>query len=79
MTSPRRQTARTMRCAAIPDDKLGRVIVSSRIRLARNLADAPFPGWAMPDQLKAVFDRVADATDEAGEEAGLNLKYATVE
>ncbi len=79
MTLPRRPSDRAMRRAAIPDAKLGRVVVSSRIRLARNLADAPFPGWATSDQLKAVFDRVVDATDEAGEEAALNLKYATVE
>ena len=79
MTLPRRQSARASRRAAIPDEKLGRVVVSSRIRLARNLADAPFPDWASPDQLKAIFERVVDATDEAGEEAGLNLKYATVE
>jgi protein arginine kinase len=79
MTLPRRPSARASRRAAIPDEKLGRVVVSSRIRLARNLADAPFPDWAPPEQLKAVFERVVDAVGEAGEEVGMNLKYATVE
>jgi protein arginine kinase len=79
MTLPRRPSARASRRAAIPDEKLGRVVVSSRIRLARNLADAPFPDWAPPEQLKAVFERVVDAVGEVGEEVGMNLKYATVE
>ena len=79
MTLPRRQSARASRRAAIPDEKLGRVVVSSRIRLARNLADAPFPDWAPPEQLKAVFERVVSVVGDAGEEVGMNLKYATVE
>ena len=79
MTLPRRQSARGSRRAAIPDEKLGRVVVSSRIRLARNLADAPFPDWAPPEQLKAIFERVVSVVGDAGEEVGMNLKYATVE
>ena len=39
----------------------GLVAVSSRIRLARNLADFPFPPAAAPEQLTAVRDLVAEA------------------
>jgi len=34
------------------------VVVSSRIRLARNLADAPFPGKASPDDRRRVLERI---------------------
>jgi protein arginine kinase len=37
------------------------VVLSSRIRLARNLKNAPFPGQARPADLKPVLDAVSDA------------------
>lgn len=37
------------------------VVISSRIRLARNLCDVPFPGWASDDQLSEVVRRVFEA------------------
>ncbi len=66
------------RPAPLPDDKLGRVVVSSRIRLARNLADAPFPDWATPEQLDAILERVVEAVTDAGDNVGMNLKYGLV-
>ena len=38
----------------------GGVAISSRIRLARNLAEFPFPPAAAPEQLTAIRDLVAD-------------------
>ncbi len=34
------------------------IVVSSRVRLARNLADTPFPGWAEPEVRNRVRDRL---------------------
>lgn len=34
------------------------VVITSRIRLARNLRDAPFPGWAMREQRKEILDTI---------------------
>ncbi len=39
------------------------VVVSSRIRLARNLADAPFPGKASADDRRRVLERVFPALE----------------
>jgi protein arginine kinase len=42
------------------------IVMSSRIRLARNLAKYPFPHWAMADQLEAVisdFEQACKRTD----------------
>jgi len=33
-------------------------VISTRVRLARNLADTPFPGWAQEPVRQAVWDRV---------------------
>ena len=38
------------------------VVISTRVRLARNLADMPFPNRMTPDQKAAVERRVRDAT-----------------
>ncbi|PIQ82230.1 MAG: protein arginine kinase [Candidatus Omnitrophica bacterium CG11_big_fil_rev_8_21_14_0_20_64_10] len=37
------------------------IVLSSRIRLARNLADQPFPEWAAPAQRRAVLETVEAA------------------
>ncbi|MCS6771164.1 MAG: protein arginine kinase [Kiritimatiellae bacterium] len=34
-------------------------VVSSRIRLARNVRDAAFPGWAGPDECERLWNRIA--------------------
>ncbi len=73
MTLPSRRRAGARRRAELPDEKLGTVVVSSRIRLARNLADAPFPDWAPQDRLAEVFDRVSAAALEAGRDIGVPL------
>lgn len=38
----------------------GPVVLSSRIRLARNLADMPFPGWASESQRREVLTKCLD-------------------
>ena len=47
-----------------PDDG-GEVAICSRIRLARNLADFPFPPAAAPEQLTAIRDLVADTVQRS--------------
>ena len=41
------------------------VAISSRIRLARNLAEFPFPSAAAPEQLTAIRDLVADTVQRS--------------
>ena len=41
------------------------IAISSRIRLARNLADFPFPAAASPEQLDAIRELVAPAVAES--------------
>jgi protein arginine kinase len=64
---------RVMGCIVIVDDLIKRpgpwlsmnndsgIVISSRVRLARNLMHAPFPGWSSEKDTKAVYDRVRDA------------------
>lgn len=40
------------------------IVLSTRIRLARNLRDIPFPAWAKPDQRKLVRDQCLDACQQ---------------
>jgi protein arginine kinase len=37
------------------------VVISSRIRLARNIHGVAFPGWAGGDECKRIYDRLCDA------------------
>ena len=39
------------------------VVLSTRIRLARNLEGLPFPGWAKPPQRKETADRCVSALE----------------
>ena len=41
------------------------IVISSRVRLARNLRDCFFPGWAPEDERVRVWHRVHDAIDGA--------------
>lgn len=41
-------------------------VISSRVRLARNLKDAAFPGWAGQDERERIYRRLADAIRETG-------------
>ena len=77
MTLPRRKPSPSRRRASREED-LGQIVVSSRIRLARNLADAPFPEWATPDERERIFSRVVPAAIEAGADVGMALKFARV-
>jgi protein arginine kinase len=43
----------------------GPIVLSTRIRLARNLRDFPFPGWAKEAQRREIFTRCAQAAQEA--------------
>ncbi len=42
----------------------GPIVLSTRIRLARNLRDFPFPGWAKESQRRDIFARCAEAARE---------------
>ncbi len=53
------------------------IVVSSRVRLARNLEGAPFPGWAKKAQRAAVLDRVLPVVEglpEMGEAYSLSCQ-----
>jgi len=41
------------------------IVLMTRIRLARNLAATPFPGWAKPGQREEIFDRCRTAVSNA--------------
>ncbi len=43
----------------------GPIVLSTRVRLARNLRSFPFPGWAKEAQRRDIFARCANATTEA--------------
>lgn len=49
------------------------IVVSSRIRLARNLMDIPFPPRASADKLQDVFDTVKDAIGSDGSFKGVEI------
>ena len=53
----------------------GGIVVSSRVRLARNLADMPFPSRMSEETLKNLTDRVKTAVRESEEEFGFSLKF----
>jgi len=48
------------------EGEAGDVVISSRIRLARNLKGFPFPGHAGKDQLEQVVKRVSEAVGRTG-------------
>ncbi len=43
----------------------GPIVLSTRIRLARNLRDFPFPGWAKEAQRREIFTRCVEAAHAA--------------
>lgn len=45
--------------------KASPIVISSRIRLARNLSDYPFPGWAKSSQKKDVLKRCKEVIEES--------------
>ncbi len=52
---------------AVPDGSDAGIVVSSRIRLARNVRDAAFPGWAGDDETMRLFRRLRDAVRSVSE------------
>lgn len=42
------------------------IVVSSRIRLARNVRNAPFPGWAKRAERQAALERIRPAVESLG-------------
>lgn len=42
------------------------VVITSRIRLARNLRDVPFPGWAMKAERKDILETILPEVTELG-------------
>ena len=56
------------------------IVVSSRVRLARNLAGAPFPGWAKKAERTAVLERIrptVEALPEMGDAYSLSCQDLT--
>lgn len=51
------------------------IVVSSRVRLARNLADLPFPRRMTSEMMKELTERVKKAVDEISAELELDLKF----
>lgn len=51
------------------------IVVSSRIRLARNLSDLPFPRRMTFGMLRDLCERVKSAVEEISESLGLNLRF----
>lgn len=51
------------------------IVVSSRVRLARNLADMPFPRRMTYSMLNELNQKVKSAVDEISGVLGLNLKF----
>ena len=51
------------------------IVVSSRIRLARNLSDLPFPRRMTVSQLRDLCERVKNAAYEISEPLGLKLRF----
>lgn len=45
----------------------GPIVLSTRIRLARNLRDFPFPGWAKEAQRREIFTRCVEAASGASQ------------
>lgn len=58
-----KKPAEWMRSAG-PDHE---IVMTSRIRLARNLVDHPFPGWARKEERLALMEEVKPVVEELGE------------
>ena len=48
----------------------GDIVMTSRVRLARNLGTFPFPGWAKPDKRQLVLETIKPAVDDLTEMKG---------
>lgn len=49
----------------------GKIVLSTRVRLARNFANAKFPQWASPQEREDTFRTAAAAVDAAAKDIGL--------
>lgn len=54
------------------------VVLSSRIRLARNLSDLPFPNVANPEQKAELVARVEEAIPELSEQSGVAWQMISI-
>lgn len=61
------------------DGKQGDVVVSSRIRLARNLRDYPFPNKASLEQMEEIAHKVRKALDESNSTLAGTLSFISME
>ena len=48
----------------------GEIVISSRVRLARNLRNISFPGWAVEEDRIEILNRVKPAVEELKEMNG---------
>ena len=74
MTLPRRTTSLRRKAASAEITDFGTVVLSSRVRLARNIAGEHFPDWSSPQALKRVFVRASKAALAAGHDLGIELE-----
>ena len=58
---------------------VGTIVLSSRIRLARNLAGFPFPDWSTEDKRQAIFNKLEPAIEKAGRLSGTPLSSFSLE
>ena len=49
------------------DGPHSQIVVSSRVRLARNLRDHSFPGWAKKAERLQILDKIKPAVEQLGE------------
>ncbi len=64
-----------MACWYKDADKQNKIIVSSRVRLARNIADLPFPRRMTADMFAELKARVKNAIEQIAAECVITLKY----
>lgn len=76
--SPRISKRRAPLLQEIDMHPLGTVVISSRIRLARNIVGEHFPDWCSSDSLKKLFVRNSKAAIAAGRDIGIGLDAFTV-
>lgn len=74
MTLPRGKVIRSVKSKAGSKKELGSVVLSSRIRLARNVDGEHFPDWCSPSALKKNFVRIAKAAIAAGQDINTDLE-----
>lgn len=56
-------------------DNTNGIVVSSRIRLARNLTDFPFPRWMSPEMFEELKSKIKSVINAVAKDLDLDLKF----